>query len=81
MPEHHKTRLSTLIKNHITWCKDNQANTLASQWQDTINYMLEADHVHYLDEFTRITNALDTHRNQSFVKVFSEFQDLLTYEC
>lgn len=81
LPEHHKTRLSTLIKNHITWCKDNQANTLASQWQDTIDYMLEADHVHYLDEFTRITNTLDTHRNQSFVKVFSEFQDLLTYKC
>jgi radical SAM protein with 4Fe4S-binding SPASM domain len=80
LPEHHKARLSGMINHHIDWCKQNQAHTLASQWKDIMDYMLSADHVHYLDEFVQITTTVDSHRKQSFVKVFPEFQDLLSYE-
>jgi sulfatase maturation enzyme AslB (radical SAM superfamily) len=81
LPIHHKIRLSALIKNHISWCVENHADKLAVQWQETLDYMLDDDHTHYLGEFKRLTNIVDTHRNQSFIDVFPEFQDLLSYEC
>jgi sulfatase maturation enzyme AslB (radical SAM superfamily) len=81
LPVNHKLRLSGIIATHINWCIENNASNLAAQWQEVLDYMLSADHTHHLDEFKRLTNTVDTHRNQSFVKVFPEFRDLLSYEC
>ena len=78
LPSEHKQQMSLLISEHIQWCRENHASKLAGQWQETLDYMLSADHSHCLGQFKHLTNIVDIHRNQSFVKVFPEFQDLLS---
>jgi radical SAM protein with 4Fe4S-binding SPASM domain len=77
LPKHHKLRLASIITDHISWCNSNNAVLLGTQWQDVLNYMMSGDCTHLLSEFKRITKILDDYRNQSFVKVFPEFQDLI----
>lgn len=77
LPHHHKQRLDLIINQHIKWCQQQGAESLANQWNDVLNYMWSQDHSHYLDEFKRLTNIMDQHRKESFVMTFPEYTDLL----
>lgn len=76
-PYHHKIRLESIIKNHISWVKSQGSDSLAESWQQLIDYMWGEDRSHLLFEFQRITTATDQHRGQSFHKIFPQFQDLI----
>jgi radical SAM protein with 4Fe4S-binding SPASM domain len=77
LPYHHKQRLDSIINQHIIWCQQQGAESLANQWNDVLNYMWLQDQSHHLDEFKRLTNIMDQHRKESFVKTFPEYTDLL----
>lgn len=77
LPLHHKSRLSNLITDHITWCRDHDAVPLAKQWNEVLSHMLNTDLSHVLPEFKRLTTSMDQYRNESFVDVFPEYQDLV----
>jgi radical SAM protein with 4Fe4S-binding SPASM domain len=77
LPTNHKERLDRLVSRHILWCQQQGAETLATQWQDMLNYMWAKDSSHYLNEFRRITKTQDAHRNESFEQVFPVYKDLL----
>lgn len=77
LPGHHKKMLAQDITNHINWCKNNGANTLANQWESVLDYMLSVDKSHCINDFKRLTATIDKHRNQVFTDVFPEFNDLL----
>ena len=77
LPEHHKKRLEHIIAQHINWCNQQSANHLALQWENVLKYMWAEDSTYQLFEFKRLTNSLDQHRGESFIKTFPEFQDLL----
>jgi hypothetical protein len=77
LPLHHKSRLSNLITDHITWCCDHDAVPLAKQWNEVLSHMLNTDLSHVLPEFKRLTTSMDQYRNESFVDVFPEYQDLV----
>ena len=42
-----------------------------------LSFMMNNDYTHTLSDFVQRTHLLDTHRNESFVDVFPEFEDLL----
>lgn len=74
LPQHHKDRLSKIIKNHI----HRFAGTdLARQWQDVLQWMNNNDYTFALKDFAHRTRVLDTHRKESFVEVFPQYKDLL----
>lgn len=77
LPLEHKHRLEQIITSHITWCRNNFAEKLATQWSDVLSYMIAQDDSHYLSEFRRLTNTLDAYRNESFKEVFPQLQDIL----
>ena len=77
LPLEHKQQLEKTINNHIVWCKEHNANDLATQWNNVLNYMWLHDHSHHLSEFKRLTNIMDTHRGQSMIEVLPEYHDLL----
>jgi radical SAM protein with 4Fe4S-binding SPASM domain len=77
LPKHHKQRLEPLITRHIEWCRREGAISLASQWDDVLNYMRSQDSSHHSSEFKRLTNTIDQHRKESFVKTFPEYTDLI----
>lgn len=77
LPLHHKERLGQKITSHIHWCQQNQAITLANQWQSVLKYMFNTNSTHYLPRFKQLTNLMDQYRNESFVDIFPEFYDLL----
>lgn len=77
LPIHHKQRLESLIVQHIDWCNNLDATTLAGQWNDVLKYMWLHDHSHHLEEFKRLTNIMDNHRGQSLTAVLPEYHDLL----
>jgi len=77
LPVHHKQRLEPLINQHIDWCYQEGAISLASQWNAVLNYMWLHDHSHHLNEFKRLTDIMDAHRGQSLVEVLPEYHDLL----
>ena len=77
LPAHHKNRLDALIKKHIEWCNKNSANTLATQWQSVLTYMWSRDNRHLLADFKRLTLIMDSNRNESFKKIFPEYEDLI----
>jgi hypothetical protein len=77
LPKHHKQRLETVIAQHIKWCRQEGATSLAIQWNDVLNYMWSQDSSHHLNEFKRLTNIIDQHRKESFVKTFPEYTDLI----
>lgn len=73
LPQHHKDRLSKLIKNHI---QRFTGTGLALQWQDVLQWMNNNDYTFALKDFARRTRVLDLHRKESFIDVFPEFVDL-----
>jgi hypothetical protein len=77
LPVHHKQRLESLINQHINWCRQEGAISLVNQWTDVLNYMWSKDDSHYLSEFKRLTDLIDQHRKESFVKTFPEYIDLI----
>ena len=77
LPTDHKHRLEQTISHHIEWCKKNNADSLAKQWKDVLNYMWAKDDSHYMLEFKRLTNLMDHHRNESLAKVIPELANLL----
>lgn len=77
LPLHHKQRLSEKIQEHIIWCQQHQAMPLARDWQNVLNYMMAKDQSYFLNEFRRLTLAMDQHRQESFKSTFPEFRDLL----
>jgi radical SAM protein with 4Fe4S-binding SPASM domain len=77
LPADHKMRLDTLIKTHITWCQENGAEQLASQWNKVLNYMWSKDDSYQLTEFKRLTKLMDQHRNESLAKTIPELKTLL----
>jgi len=77
LPLEHKQRLEQIINYHITWCKENNANRLAKQWHDVLNYMWSKDNSHHMTEFKRLTQIIDQHRNESLAKAIPELTNLL----
>jgi radical SAM protein with 4Fe4S-binding SPASM domain len=77
LPTHHKQRLESQIVQHINWCQESGAISLATQWNNVLKYMWSQDNSHHLDEFRRLTNIMDQHRKESFVETFPEYTDLL----
>ena len=73
LPQHHKERLRAIIQEHI----QRFANTdLARQWQDVLKFMDDNDYTFALDDFAHRMKVLDEHRQESFVQIFPEFEDL-----
>jgi radical SAM protein with 4Fe4S-binding SPASM domain len=77
LPIHHKNRMEPMIFQHIAWCQQQGAESLANQWNDVLNYMWSQDDSHHLGEFKRLTNITDQNRKESFVKTFPEYSDLI----
>ena len=77
LPLEHKQRLEQIINHHIVWCNENDANRLASQWNDVLNYIWSKDNSHYMSEFKRLTHIMDQHRNESLAKTIPELANLL----
>ena len=73
LPQHHKDRLSQLIKNHINRF---EGHGLAQQWNNVLQWMNSNDYAFALKDFKQRNSMLDMIRDQSFVAVFPEFQDL-----
>lgn len=73
LPVHHKKRLTAIIQNHINWLGE---TSLASLWQDVLQFMNNNDYTHSLNDFRHRTCVLDNHRKESFLDIFPEFQDL-----
>lgn len=77
LPAMHKQQLKEIIIDHINYCATNDAKTLASQWQNVVNYMMKNDHSYALPELKRLTAIMDQRREESFAAVFPEYQNLL----
>jgi hypothetical protein len=77
LPLEHKQRLEQAINHHILWCNENNANSLAKQWSDVLNYMWSKDNSHYMTEFKRLTQIMDQHRNESLATAIPELKNLL----
>ena len=77
LPLEHKTRLDTLIKDHIVWCQNEGNEELADQWNSVLNYMWSKDNSHYLLEFKRLTTQMDSYRKESLAQVLPELKNLL----
>jgi hypothetical protein len=77
LPLEHKQRLEQIIDHHISWCKENDANNLALQWNNVLNYMWSKDDSHCMAEFKRLTQIMDQHRNESLAKTIPELTNLL----
>jgi len=77
LPLEYKQQLEQTINHHIVWCEENNANGLAKQWKDVLNYMWSKDNSHYMSEFKRLTNLMDVHRKESLAHVLPELQNLL----
>lgn len=77
LPVEHKHRLEQIINHHIVWCKKNNAEDLASQWNNVLNYMWSKDDSHHMPEFKRLTQIMDHHRNESLTKAIPELANLL----
>jgi radical SAM protein with 4Fe4S-binding SPASM domain len=77
LPLEHKQRVEQIINYHITWCKENNANRLAKQWHDVLNYMWSNDNSHCMSEFKRLTQVMDQHRNESLATAIPELANLL----
>jgi hypothetical protein len=77
LPVEHKQRLERIINYHIAWCKENNANDLAKQWGNVLNYMWSKDNSHCVAEFKRLTQIMDQHRNESLAKTIPELTNLL----
>jgi radical SAM protein with 4Fe4S-binding SPASM domain len=77
LPLEHKQRLERVINHHIAWCKENNANGVAKQWNNVLNYMWSKDSSHCMAEFKRLTQIMDQHRNESLAKAIPELTNLL----
>jgi hypothetical protein len=77
LPTEHKDRLDYKIKNHINWCYQNQATTLAAQWENVLQYMWSKDSSQFLSEFKRLTRLMDQFRNESLSVVLPEFSSFI----
>lgn len=77
LPLEHKHRLEQIIDYHITWCKENNANRLAKQWHDVLNYMWSKDNSHYMVKFKKLTQIMDQHRHESLATTIPELANLL----
>jgi radical SAM protein with 4Fe4S-binding SPASM domain len=77
LPKEHKHRLGKAIEDHIVWCQENNAITLAKQWNNVLEYMWSKDNSHCMTEFRRLTQITDHHRNTSLSSVLPEFKNLL----
>jgi hypothetical protein len=77
LPIEQKKRVEILIKNHISWCQENLAYTLANQWEDVLKYMWSKDNSHHLKEFNRLTILMDNHRKESLAQIIPELQNLI----
>jgi radical SAM protein with 4Fe4S-binding SPASM domain len=77
LPLEHKQRLEQTINHHIAWCKENNANSLAKQWNNVLNYMWAKDTSHCMPEFKRLTQIMDQHRNESLTTAIPELANLL----
>jgi len=77
LPLGHKQQLEQTINHHITWCKENNANSLAKQWNDVLNYMWHRDNSYHMTEFKRLTKIMDQHRDESLAKAIPELANLL----
>jgi len=73
LPIYHKERVTEKIEKHIQELGQCQ---LAQHWAETKELMNSTDSQYTLSDFTRITQKLDNHRNESFVKVFPQFHDI-----
>ena len=77
LPAHHKQRLDLVLNEHIKWCKQNGAISLANSWQHVLTYMWAVDNSFTLTEFKKLTTILDNARSENFKLTFPEFADIL----
>jgi MoaA/NifB/PqqE/SkfB family radical SAM enzyme len=77
IPKIHKKRLQHEIEIHIAWLKNNDAISLASSWQNMLNYMINNNFSYSLKEFKNRMLVLDQSRNESFSTTFPEYVDLI----
>lgn len=77
-PIHHKRRLTSIIKDHISWLDFQGAQELSMRWQQVIDYMWLEDRTHLLSEFQRTMRNQDSYRNESFHKILPQFADIMS---
>lgn len=80
LPAHHKTRLTAIITDHITWLKTiANSDTLVDLWTNMIQFMLRDDPTDPdpANQFKHINNRVDKWRNESFSATFPEYADLV----
>jgi radical SAM protein with 4Fe4S-binding SPASM domain len=77
LPQHHKNNLAQAIDQHVAWCVDQGAMQLSHEWTNAKQFMFAQDCTNQLLEFKRITQLLDSHRNESFADVLPQFKDLV----
>jgi radical SAM protein with 4Fe4S-binding SPASM domain len=77
VPIHHKKRLTSIIKDHISWLDSQGVRELSTKWQQIIDYMWQEDCTHLLSEFSRTMNNQDRYRNESFHHILPQFADLI----
>ena len=74
LPQHHKDRISCIIQKHI---QHFAGTNLAKQWHDVLQWMTSNDYTYALKDFSHRTRVLDSHRKESFEKIFPEYKDLI----
>ena len=74
---HGKQKLKKIIDHHIAWCKQHNAQDLAIQWNEVLNYMWSKDHSYYMTEFKKLTQIMDQHRHESLATTIPELANLL----
>lgn len=75
-----KDSIILLIKEHIEWLKtlSTSTNTLAS-FQNIIDFMMSSHENMDIKTFHRVTNRLDSLRDEQFFEIFPEHDDMLKY--
>ena len=79
LPEVYKEQAREKIKQHIAWLDpQDHLQRATSGYRGLINFMQE-DCSHLLKEFFTVNDRSDIYRNERFIKVFPEYQDLKSY--
>lgn len=80
LPKFFKDQIFTEINQHIKWLKTvPESDQLIIDWQNAQNFMMLEDHSDLLDTFFEVNDLKDQYRNESFERVFPEFQNLRSY--
>jgi hypothetical protein len=81
LPVDLKNKIKDKYLAHIEWLKQfgDQASKIINEYQSSINYMLEQDQSHLLEECMRNLIQVDNIREEDFFEVFPEYIELKQY--